>query len=259
MELAGVGGTPNTHSQQYPLEENTLKTRLALITGLLAALCCANAPSQDYKPFPGVSADQRTLETQKRVDELYEAGNYKRALFIYENELAPRGDKYAQYMVGYMHLNGQSVPQDAARALAWYRLSAERGDQMLVTVRDELAGALSPEEIERSNSIFVGLLREIGDTTLIMKLIQRDMDILKRRTGTHIAGSGLSSPVKVIRPSGIPEDPLFYSNVRRRLEARLAYLETKVEIHDIEFESEPAELKLFEDQVRAELASLDVP
>lgn len=236
-----------------------MKTRLALLSGLLAAVCCASAPAQDYKPFPGVSADQRTLETQKRVDELYDAGNYKRAFFIYENELAPRGDKYAQYMVGYMHLNGQGVPRDPASALAWYRLSAERGDQMLLTVRDQLAGALSPEEIERSNSIFIDLLREIGDTTLIMKLIQRDMDILKRRTGTHIAGSGLSSPVKVIRPSGIPEDPLFYRNVRLRLEARLGYLETKVEINDIEFESEPAELKMFEEQVRAELAALDIP
>lgn len=230
-----------------------------MITGLLAAFCCLTAPAQEYKPFPGVSADQRTIETQNRVDELFEAGNYKRALFIYENELSPRGDKYAQYMVGYMYLNGLSVPKDTARALAWYRLSAERGDQMLVTVRDELAGVLSPGEIERSNAIFIGLLRQIGDTTLIMKLIQRDMDILKQRTGTHIVGSGLSSPVKVIRPSGIPEDPLFYRNVRRRLEARLGYLETKVEINDIDFETEPAEIRMFEDQVKADLASLDVP
>lgn len=236
-----------------------MNTRLALITGLLAGLCCASSIAQDYRPFPGVSADQRTLETQQRVDELYDAGNYNRAFFIYENELAPRGDKYAQYMVGYMHLNGMSVPQDPARALAWYRLSAERGDEMLETVRDELAGSLSAEEIERSNAIFVGLLQDIGDTTLIMKLIQRDMEILKQRTGTHIPGSGGSSPIQVIRPSGIPEDPLFYSNVRRRLESRLNYLETKVEISDIEFDSEPAEIRMFEEQVKADLASLEVP
>ena len=131
---------------------------------------------------------------------------------------------------------------------------------MLVKVRDELAGVLSPEEIDRSNSIFLGLLREIGDTTLIMKLIQRDMAILKRRTGTHIPGAHLtSSPVKVIRPSGIPEDPLFYRNVRRRLEARLNYLETKVEISDIDFETEPAELEMFEEQIRAELGALEIP
>lgn len=236
-----------------------MKTRLALVTGLLAGLCCASVPAQDYKPFPGVSPDQRTLETQKRVDELFEAGNYKRALFIYENELAPRGDKYAQYMVGYMHLNGLSVPQDPARALAWYRLSAERGDDMLAKVRDELAGALPPEEIDRSNAIFVDLLQEIGDTALIMKLVQRDLNTLKQRTGTHIPGSSVASPVKVIKPSGAPEDPLFYRDVRRRLEARLNYLETTVEINDIEVDSAPTEVKSFEEQVKAELASLDIP
>jgi hypothetical protein len=236
-----------------------VNTKLALITALLAGFCCASVSAQDYRPFPGVSADQRTLQTQQRVDELYDAGNYDRAFFIYQNELAPRGDKYAQYMVGYMYLNGEGVPQDPVRALAWYRLSAERGDEMLVTVRDELAGALSPEQIDSSNTIFLSLLRDIGDTTLIIKLIQRDMEILKKRTGSHIPGSHLTSPVQVIRPSGIPEDPLFYRNVRRRLESRLSYVETKVEISDIEFETEPAELRMFEEQVRAELASLEIP
>ncbi len=236
-----------------------MKTRLAIITGMLACLSCAIAASQDYKPFPGVSADQRTLEMQERVDELFDTGNYDRALFIYENELAPRGDKYAQYMVGYMHLNGLGVLQDQARALAWYRLSAERGNEMLVSVRNELASALSPEEIGRSNAILRELLQEIGDTTLIMKLIQRDLATLKGRTGTRITTSNVSTPLTIIRPSGMPEDPNFYSNVRRRLEARLKYLETKVEIHDIELESAASELRIFEEQVKADLASLDIP
>lgn len=236
-----------------------MKIRLALISGLLAALSWAGVSAQDYKPFPGVSADQRTLAMQHRVDELYDAGNYERAFFIYENELAPRGDKYAQYMVGYMYQNGQGVPRDPARALAWYRLSAERGNPMLMAVRDKLAGALSLDEIDRSKTIFASLLRELSDTTLIMKLIQRDMEILKRRTGSHIPGSGVSQPIKVIRPSGIPEDPNFYANVRRRLEARLNYLETKVEIEDLQREPDTGELQQFEEQVRAELASLEVP
>lgn len=232
---------------------------MALTTGLLAAFCCAAAPAQDYRPFPGVSADQRTLDTQQRVDELFDAGNYARAFLIYEKELAPRGDKYAQYMVGYMHLNGLSVSQDRSRALAWYRLAAERGDVILIRVRNELATALTPEEIERSNAIFVGLLQEIGDTTLIMKLIRRDMDILRERTGTRITSSDISSPLKIIRPSGMPEDQNFYRNVRRRLEGRLSYLQTKVEIIDIDLERESDEVRMFEEQVRTELASLDIP
>ncbi len=236
-----------------------MKSRLAFITGLLAAFCCAAAISQDYKPFPGVSADQRTLETQERVDELYEAGEFERAFFIYEKELAPRGDKYAQYMVGYMHLNGQSVPQDKVRALAWYRLSAERGYEILEQARDELARAMTREEIDASNTILLELLQRIGDTALIMKLIRRDMDELKRRTGTHIASSNISSPMITITPSGVPQDPNYYRNLRRRLEARLNYLETNVIISDVTLESEDERLRQFEEQIKSELASIDVP
>lgn len=237
-----------------------MKTGLAFITGLFAGLCCATALAQDYKPFPGVSADQRTLATQERVDELYDAGEYKRAFFIYEKELAPRGDKYAQYMVGYMHLNGQSVPRDRVRALAWYRLSAERGYEILEQARDELAQTMSQEEVVASNTILLDLLQKIGDTTLIMKLIRRDMDILKRRTGTHIPSSNIASPMITITPSGIPQDPDFYRNVRRRLEARLNYLETSVVISDdVALETEDERLRLFEEQVKSELAAIDVP
>jgi hypothetical protein len=241
------------------LEENALKIRLALIAGLLASLFCASVQAQPYKSFPGQTADQRTLKTQERVDELYAAGNYKRALFIYEKELAPRGDKYAQYMVGYMHVSAYSVPQDTVRALAWYRLAAERGNEVLERARDELADTLTRDEIDASNRIFLGLLQEIGDTRLIMKLIQRDMNTLKSRTGTHIPGSGISGSMQILRPSGLPEDPNFYRNIRLRLEARLNYLETRFEISDIVLESDDDGLRKFEEQVKSDLAALEIP
>ena len=209
--------------------------------------------------FPGESADQRTLKTQEQVDELYASGDFKRALFIYEKELAPRGDKYAQYMVGFMQLNGQGVPPDPARSLAWYRLAAERGNEVLQGARDELAASMTPDEIEASNRIFLQLLQEIGDTKLIMTLIQKDMNTLKGRTGTHIPGSRVSSPMQIIMPSGMPVDPNYYSNIRRRLEVRLGYLETTVEISDIELESDNDELRQFEEQIKSELAAIEVP
>lgn len=237
-----------------------MKIRLALIVGLFAGLCCATAQSQDYKPFPGESADQRTLQIQKRVDELYDAGDYKRALFIYEKELAPRGDKYAQYMVGFMHVNdAHDVPQDTARALAWYRLAAERGNDVLEGARDELAATLTRDEIDASNQIFLDLLRKIGDTRLLMKLIQRDMNTLKSRTGTHIPGSRISGPMQIVRPSGMPENPNFYRDIRLRLEARLNYIETTVEINDIALVPDYDELRMFEEQVKSELAALEIP
>ncbi|MCH8335667.1 MAG: SEL1-like repeat protein [Proteobacteria bacterium] len=236
-----------------------MKIRTALIVGLLAAFFCVPVQSQTYKPFPGESADQRTLQIQKRVDELYDAGDYKRALFIYEKELAPRGDKYAQYMVGYMHVNALAAPHDTASALAWYRLAAERGHEVLERARDELAKTLTREEIDASNRLFLDLLQKIGDTRLLMKLIQRDMNTLRSRTGTHIPGSRISGPMQIIKPSGMPENPNYYRNIRLHLEARLNYLEAKVEISDIALEFDYNGLRMFEEQVKAELAALKIP
>lgn len=236
-----------------------MKIRLAFIAGLLAAFICASAQPQTYKSFPGESVDQRTLEIQKRVDELFAAGDFKRALFIYKNELAPRGDKYAQYMVGFMHLYGYSVPQDKPRALAWYRLAAERGNEALVESRDELAASLTQPEIEASNEIFLDLLQDIGDTRLIMVLIQRDMNTLKGRTGTHVQGSNAGGRVVIIRPSGRIEDPNYYRDLRLRLEARLSYLETNAEISDITVESGNDELRRYEEQVQSEIAAIEIP
>ena len=236
-----------------------MKIRLAFITGLLAGLCCAPVLSQDYTRFPGESADQRTLKTQERVDELYGSGDFERALFIYEKELSPRGDKYAQYMVGFMHLSGQGAPADSARALAWYRLAAERGHEALVGARDELAASLTQDEIDASNQIFLQLLQEIGDTSLIMALIRKDMNTLNNRTGTRISGSTVTAPIRIIRPSGLSEDPNYYSNIRRRLESRLSYLETTVEISDIARDSDNDEIRQFEEQIKSDLAALEVP
>lgn len=258
--MQAFGGLQSSIISNVPLlEENTLEIRLALIAGLFAAFFCAPVQAQSYRSFPGESADQRTLQTQKRVDQLYSAGEYERALFIYERELAPRGDKYAQYMVGYMHLNTHGVPLDKATALAWYRLAAERENEVLQQARDELAADLTQAEIDASNRIFLDLLQEIGDTRLLMKLIRRDMNTLRGRTGTHIRGATSGGSTVIVRPSGIIEDPNFYRKIRLRLAARLSYLETKVEVSDLALESGDQELRRYEEQIKSELATLDFP
>jgi hypothetical protein len=196
---------------------------------------------------------------QERVEELYIAGNYERALLIYEKELAPLGDKYAQYMVGYMYLNAQGVAQDQVEALAWYRLAAERGEPVLRKVRDETIAAMAPEEIAASNRRFVALWKSIGDSTLLMELIRRDMNILQGRTGSRIANSLTSTPAFIYRPTGEQEGPNYYHDIRYKLEARLNYIVTSVEVSDLASQSDLDDIRLLEDQVRQELAALDRP
>jgi hypothetical protein len=107
--------------------------------------------------------------------------------------------------------------------------------------------------------MFLDLLRRIGDTKLVMALIQKDMNTLQSRTGTHIRGSTAGGSTLMIRPDGRTEDPNFYRNIRLRLEVRLNYLETSVEISDIALETDNNALRRFEEQVKEELAALEIP
>jgi len=260
MELAGSCSLKCCICSKSPLlDEYKMTIRLALIAGLLAALLCANAQSQTYKPFPGQTMNKRTLDTQERVEALYVAGDFDRALLIYEKELAPLGDKYAQYMVGYMHLNAHGVSRDKITALAWYRIAAERGEAVLQQARDELIETMTTAEVTVSNGMFLDLWQSIGDTRLIMELIREDMNILQTRTGSRIRGATTSGPALIYRPSGELLPPNYYRDVRVRLAARLNYLEIKVEVRDLDVESDDEALKLLEQQVKTELAALEVP
>jgi len=236
-----------------------LKTRLASLSGLLASLLCAISFSQEYKPFPGDPVDQRTRNIQERVEELYAVGNFRRALMIYENDLAPLGDKYAQYMVGYMHMNAQGTDEDRIEALAWYRLAAERGEPILERVRDELSAALSPSQLAVADRRVVELWRQLSDRVLILELIRRDMRILASRTGTRVIGSEPTGPTLVMRPSGELMGPTYYTDLRKRLENRLAYLDAKVEISDDVLVEEIDRIRMSEARIREQLVDSNFP
>lgn len=233
-----------------------MKIRLAFISGLLATLLCTTASAQNYRPFPGEPVDQRTRNMQERVEAIYAAGNYERALLIYEKDLAPLGDKYAQYMVGYMHLYGEGVQKDRAEALAWFRLAAERGEPLLKQVRDEVLQQMSSAEIAASDDVYLELWKSIGDHALIMELIRDDMNILRAQTGTRIPSGGNTSSTVIFRPNGETVGPNFYRDVRSRLDARIAYLDARVEISDDLVAEELDRIKIQEAEVKDELAAM---
>lgn len=212
-----------------------------------------------YKQFPGAPLDERTMRTQERVEELYQQGEFARALMIFEEDLAPKGDKYAQYTIGYMHLNGQGVPQNKARALAWYRLAAERGAPALVEARDSLSAKLTAEEIAESSRIFAELWKSMGDNRILLDLILDDISTLKARTGTRIPGAA-SGPLTVIDMSGSgAANERFYQEVEERLQTRLSYLKTNVEIIDIDTSDGAPLVQGLEDDMKKVIASLELP
>jgi hypothetical protein len=231
--------------------------KLTIIAGLAALWASLPVLAQDYTHFPGAALDNKTLEAQRLVEELYSSEEYKRSLIIYRDDLAPIGDKYAQYMVGYMYLNGQGVPASRSVALAWYRLVAERRDRAIVQARDQLYQSMNTNEIVESNKVFVDLWRELGDNQLLLDLIREDLEILNERTGSRVGRS--SSPVTIVSTkTGMSGNEGYYDRVRARMETRLVYLKTNVEIIDLDLDEDMAVAKSLETEVRKEMAALDM-
>lgn len=199
---------------------------------MMALFATAIAWPQTYPSFPG-ETDHRTLRTQERVEELYVSGAFDRAYIIYRKELAPRGDKYAQYMVGYMHLTGDGVPEDPAVALAWYRLAAERGQPSISLAHNELEESLNPAQVATAEGLFASLKAEMSDRVLILKLVQQDLALLRDRVGR--SNSMGASPVLIIdRRYGYMSGAQYYQIIKKRLSVRLNYLKSQVDIVDVD-------------------------
>lgn len=154
-----------------------------LFLQLFAAACMLLAAVSIHAAddFPGGKPDRRIIKMQEKVDSLFEKGDYERAYFIYREELVPLGDKYAQYMVGYMTLVGKGVPGDLIAGSAWYRLAAERGDPAFLQASNEVLRILSDEQREQSDQRYLELRREFSDVMIVAKLIENDLDALDSR------------------------------------------------------------------------------
>lgn len=159
----------------------TKRPILAILTALPLLLTMSTAFSAET--VPGIGANEELIKTQQKADSLFEKGDYDRAMFIYREELAPLGDKFAQYMTGYMYYSGRGVDEDPVTAYAWYRLAAERSEESYVKSRDALATLLSAEQRLASDAVYADLREDIGDLALLTDLIKRDVDYLADRYG----------------------------------------------------------------------------
>lgn len=231
-----------------------------LTTILLAALCLQGSivGAQTNQGFPGISLNAKTLRVQEQAEEVYQRTDYKRAFFIYRNELAPIGDKYAQYMVGFMFLTGKGVDEDRVMASAWYRLAAERGTKEFVRERDKLMRTLDAQQTARSDQLFVELRKEHGDLIVLMNALRKDYEALQARTGSRLSSD--SSPIAVIdlnRPTGSGSGTEYYGRIERRIKARLAYISQHTQIEITDERTDSVSIDLIEAQVSQHLETLD--
>jgi len=204
----------------------------------LVALLSASVQAELTFELQNGEPDSRTLKVQSKVEKLFVSGDFDRAYFIYRNELVPAGDKYAQYMVGYMHMTGMSVDEDPVAASAWYRLAAERGTPQFIDVRDKLMSTMTTDERRRSDQLFLEIRRNYSDLAILLRTIRRGVRDMRAMTGSRL--SGTSSPITVIElrsPTQDQDSVDYYRRVQEDLERHLAMLAEIGDFPDLEMDT----------------------
>lgn len=193
---------------------------------------------------------------QQKVEELYERGEYERALFIYKKELAPIGDKYAQYMIGYMYWTGTGVEEDLATAVAWLRLAAERSNPEFVAARDQAKRSLSAAEAARSDRRYLELRQQYSDAVILLGLIRADIESMRPRTGSRITGGG--RPLMIFDPqsgSAMSADE-HNRRIRKRVENSLKFLVRQLNHEGLATNIDDVDIDELETLVRSHVATV---
>jgi hypothetical protein len=234
---------------------DTLKTLLVAIVLAHAA----GAAAQMSSSKPGIDLDSKTIAVQAKAEELFDREDYRRAYTIYLKDLAPIGDKYAQYMLGFMSGNGLGVDQDPVVASAWYRLAAERGEPpQFVAVRNDVLDQLDSDARARSDQVYLQLCGEFSDIAISMREVQEEFGNLSRvSTGSRVGGS--SSLVTIVEPraGGSQSGDAFVRRAKRRMQGHLDNVTAMLGVDRIDAEQVTAsELAALEETVRDYILSM---
>lgn len=232
-----------------------------ILLGVLVGLLAISAEAQKSAAPSTGFADSRTLKVQRKVNDLFERGEYERAYFIYRNELVPLGDKYAQYMVGFMHLTGKGVEEDPVAASAWYRLAAERGLPEFIAVRDSLLIGMTPEERGQSDELFLEIRSEYSDLVVLLNSIKRGVREMKPMTGSRLPGQSRSIIVVEARsPNQSQSGTEFRRRITKNLERQLVMLAELGDFPDMETDPSRVDIDDVEQLVNERLQmTLDTP
>jgi hypothetical protein len=226
---------------------------IVVLLSVLGSQAAADQALGDSRTF-----DTPTLRLQAKAEEQYRNGHWERAYFIYVNDLAAVGDKYAQYMAGYMWHHGKGKPQDPVRASAWYRMAAERGAPEFVEVRDQLLESMSESERLASDQIYITLRQTYSDLVLALAQLRKEREVLNERpTGSRLSGS--SSTVTIIDPrTGVSITRGEYvRRIETSMQRRLDYITAKIGIDTVEADMSDREFEQLVDQVNAYLQLID--
>lgn len=99
---------------------------------------------------------------QEWADNAYAEANYEKA-FKYYHRLARFGDKFAQYRMATMHMQGLGVPVNIQEAYAWSAVAAESPREAYTEYQMYIREQLNEKQLERAQAIAAGKITEMGN------------------------------------------------------------------------------------------------
>jgi len=228
------------------------------LSSLLLGLLLVGTSAAQWGSGPLGIVDSKTSRVQTKVESLYEQGDYERAHFIYLNELAPAGDKYAQYMLGYMALMGKGASEDPVKASAWYRLAAERGAPEFRAVRDQLLASLDESQLAQSDAAYLDLRRKHGDLVVVLREYERELESLSANyTGSRIRN--VAGVVTIIDPRTGKTVSLdtYQMSIRDRMQEYLDFIGARIGIDGLRGELDKDELASLRQRIDEYLSKVD--
>lgn len=224
----------------------------ALITLASWALPDYAIAQESQLTIPGEEPSGELKRAQVEAEEAYGRGDYSRAFLLYRTKLVPIGDKFAQYMVGYMLQHGQGTTRDEVEAAAWFSLAAERGHKPIVEHVEAYKMGLSAEQVSAARTRSLELKAELGDRALVERLIRRDMKQLRAMTDPRIRESTCGR-VDPVTSGGGKTMTSFCKALNERIDQRLEYINNYVTRGELELlpdEEDSVEVEGSDDQQR---------
>jgi len=125
---------------------------------------------------------------QQDADQYYQQEQYRRAKYHYE-KLARVGDRYSQYRLSTMYLDGKAGRRDAVIAFAWAEVAAQDDIPVLVNFRDLVWDTLERDDHALAAAKSSQYLKRYGDHAIARNMQRRLRTELRNCTGSRLGAS----------------------------------------------------------------------
>lgn len=120
-------------------------------------------------------------------------------------QAAARGSDAAQLEMGILYEFGYNMPKNEINALAWYQVSAERGNALAAKRRDLLRAKMKPEDVEAANKLARELVSGNTGTAEVSSAVDKQPETTDTPPPSEPAGKKPTAPEAAgVKPPSSP-------------------------------------------------------